>query len=172
LRSRPLIGKGRDSSQSQALANDLERRFPEDAAVRFSYIPTLRALFALNHADPARAIEILQMAVPYELGVPRSGLQGFFDALYPVYVRGEAYLAAHRGPQAAVEFQKILDHRGVVINDPVGALARLQLTRALALSGYSAKARAEYRDFLTLWKDADPDIPVLKQAKVEYANLQ
>jgi len=93
-------------------------------------------------------------------------------SLYPVYVRGEAYLAAHRGSETAAEFQKILDHRGVVINEPIGALAHLGLGRAYALQGDTTKARAAYQDFLTLWKDADPDIPILKQAKAEYAKLQ
>ena len=161
-----------DSSRSQTLANDLERRFPEDTSVRFSYLPALRALLALNHGEPAKAIELLQIAVPYELGAPRSSFHGFFGALYPVYVRGEAYLAAHQGAEAAAEFQKILDHRGIVVSDPIGALAHLQLGRALALSGDKAKAKTAYQDFLTLWKDADPDIPILKQAKAEYAKLQ
>jgi len=89
-----------------------------------------------------------------------------------VYVRGLAYLAARRGAEAAAEFQKILDHRGIVASDPIGALAHLQLGRALALSGDKARAKAAYQDFLTLWKDADPDIPILKQAKAEYASLQ
>jgi tetratricopeptide (TPR) repeat protein len=92
--------------------------------------------------------------------------------LYPVYVRGEAYLAARKGSEAAAEFQKILDHRGIVLNEPIGALAHLQLGRAYTLSGDTAKAKAAYQDFLTLWKDADPDIPILKQAKAEYAKLQ
>ena len=89
----------------------------------------------------------------------------------PVYVRGEAYLAAHRGKEAVTEFQKILDHRGIVLNEPIGALAHLQLGRAYAMQGDTAKARSAYQDFLTLWKDADPDIPILKQAKAEYAKL-
>jgi len=97
---------------------------------------------------------------------------GFFGALYPIYVRGEAYLAAHEGAEAAREFQKILDHRGIVISDPIGALARLQLGRALALSGEKTTAKTAYQDFLTLWKDADPDIPILKRAKAEFASLQ
>jgi hypothetical protein len=95
----------------------------------------------------------------------------FFGALYPVYMRGEAYLVAHQGTQAAAEFQKILDHRGIVVSDPIGALAHLQLGRALALSGDTIKAKTAYQDFLTLWKDADPNIPILKQAKTEYARL-
>ena len=161
-----------DSSRSQTLANDLERRFPEDTSVRFSYLPALRALLALNHGEPSKAIELLQIAAPYELGAPRSSFHGFFGALYPVYVRGEAYLAAHQGAEAAAEFQKILDHRGIVVSDPIGALAHLQLGRAFALSGDKTKAKTAYQDFLTLWKDADPDIPILKQAKAEYAKLQ
>jgi Tfp pilus assembly protein PilF len=92
--------------------------------------------------------------------------------MYPVYVRGEAYLAVHQGSEAAAEFQKILDHRGVVLNEPIGALAHLGLARAYAMQGDTAKAKPAYQDFLTLWKDADPDIPVLKQAKAEYANLK
>ena len=161
-----------DSSRSQALANDLERRFPEDTSVRFSYLPVLRALLVLNHGEPAKAIELLQITVPYELATPRSKLQGFFGALYPVYVRGEAYLAARQGAEAVIEFQKILDHRGTVVSDPIGALAHLQLGRALVLSGDKTKAKSAYQDFLTLWNDADPDIPILKQAKAEYAKLQ
>ncbi len=124
-----------DSSGSQTLANDLERRFPEDTSVRFNYLPALRALLALNHGEPSKAIELLQIAVPYELGTPRSSIHGFFGALYPVYVRGEAYLAAHQGAEAAAEFQKILDHRGIVVSDPIGALAHLQLGRAFAYVG-------------------------------------
>jgi hypothetical protein len=161
-----------DSSRSQTLATDLETRFGEDTGVRFSYLPALRALVALNRGEPSKVIEQLQIAVPYELGLPRSAIHGFFGALYPVYVRGVAYLAAHQGGEAAAEFQKILDHRGIVISDPIGALAHLQLGRAFALSGDKAKAKAAYLDFLTLWKDADPDIPILQQAKAEYAKLQ
>jgi hypothetical protein len=92
--------------------------------------------------------------------------------LYPIYVRGDAYLAAHRGAEAATEFQKILNHRGIVVSDPIGALAHLQLGRAFALSGDKTKAKAAYHDFLTLWKDADPDIPILEQAEAEYMKLQ
>jgi eukaryotic-like serine/threonine-protein kinase len=160
-----------DSSRSQTLANDLERRFPEDTSVRFSYLPAVRALVVLNHGEPAKAVELLQIAVPYELGTPRSKLQGFFGALYPVYVRGEAYLAARRGAEAVMEFQKILDHRGTVVSDPIGALAHLQLGRAYMLSGDKTKAKIAYQDFLSLWKEADPDVPILKQAKMEYAKL-
>lgn len=136
--------------------------------MKFSYLPALRALLALNHGEAAKAIELLQVAVPNELGAPHSSMHGFFGALYPVYVRGEGYLAAHQGPEAVAEFQKILDHRTIVASDPIGALARLQLGRAYALSGDRAKAKAAYEDFLALWKNADADIPILKEANAEY----
>ncbi len=160
-----------DSSTAEAMANDLEKRFPEDTAVRFSYLPALRARLALNHRDPSGAIELLQ-GVRYELGSPRSALNAFFGAMYPVYVRGQAYLAARKGAEAAAEFQKILNHRGIVVSDPIGAVARLQLGRAYVLSGDTTRARLAYQDFLALWKDADPGLPILKQAKTEYAKLQ
>ena len=161
-----------DSSRSRALADDLERRFPEDRSVRFSYVPALRGLFALNHDDPSKAIDFLQAAVPYDLAQTGLAFYGFFGNLYPAYVRGEAYLAARQGAQAEAEFQKILDHRGIVLADPMGALVRLQLGRAFVLSGDKTKAKAAYQDFLTLWKDADPDTPILQQAQAEYAKLQ
>jgi tetratricopeptide (TPR) repeat protein len=160
-----------DARRSEDLASDLERRFPEDTCVKFSYLPALRARLALDHGEPAKAVELLQASIPYELGVPNSSMHGFFGALYPVYVRGEAYLAAHKGAEAAAEFQKIVDHCGIVVSDPIGALARLQLGRAYALSGDRTKARSAYEEFLALWKDADPDIPTLQQAKREYGRL-
>jgi len=160
-----------DSSLAQALADDLDKRFPEDTLVRFSYLPALRALLALNHRQPSKAIELLQVAVPYELGWQGSASIGFVGSLYPVYVRGLAYLALHQGAEAAAEFQKILDRRGIVVSNPIGALARLQLGRAWAMLPDKTKANAAYRDFLTLWKDADSDIPILQHAKAEYARL-
>jgi eukaryotic-like serine/threonine-protein kinase len=159
------------AQRAQELAEDLEKRFPEDTAVRFSYVPVLRAQLAL-HRDPAEAFELLQSATPYELGTPRCAVHGLYGALYPIYVRGEAYLAQGRGGEAAAEFQRILDHRSVVISDPIGALAHLQLCRAYAVSGEVTKAKSACQNFLTLWKDADPDIPILKQAKTEYARLR
>jgi hypothetical protein len=161
-----------NSSQTQTLADDLEKNFPEDTSVKFSYLPVLRALLALNRRQPAKAIELLQSAGPYELGTPRSNIQGFFGALYPVYVRGVAYLAEGQGTDAVAEFQKILDHRGIVISDSIGALAHLQMGRAYAVAGDKAKAEFAYQNFLSLWKDADPDIPILKQARAEYAKLK
>jgi eukaryotic-like serine/threonine-protein kinase len=165
-----------DSSRSQTLANDLEKRFPADTEVRFTYLPAIRALLALNHdpkgGDSSKAIDLLKSAVPYDLGVPLCGAPGFFGIFYTIYVRGLAYQAAHQGAEAAAEFQKIVDHRAIVVSDPIGALAHLQLGRAFALSGDKTKAKAAYQDFLTLWKDADPDIPILKQANAEYAKLK
>jgi len=159
-----------DSPRAQLLADDLARRYPDDTIVNFNYLPTIRAQIALDRKDPARAIELLQSAAPYELG----GMGGVWWELFlgPVYVRGQAYLAQRKGREAAAEFQKILDHRGVVGTSPVGALEHLQIGRAYGLSGDKAKAKSAYADFLTLWKDADPDIPILKQAKAEYAKLQ
>ena len=164
-----LVG---DAVRAQSVADDLRKRYPEDTIVRFNYLPTLHAQLALIRNDAPRAIEVLRAAGPYELGYPGPGDAIFSPALYPVYVRGEAYLAAHQGSEGAVEFKKILDHSGIVVNEPIGALAHLGLARAYVLLGDTAKARAAYQDFLSLWKDADPDIPILKEAKAEYAKLQ
>jgi tetratricopeptide (TPR) repeat protein len=156
-----------DNRRAQVLADSLDKMFPEDTLVQFNYLPTIKAQAALNHNDAAKAIEILIRAVPYEMGSP-----GVPIALYSVFVRGQAHLAAHHGKEATIEFQKILDWPGVVLNEPIGVLAHLQLGRAYVMLGDTTKARAAYQDFLTLWKDADPDIPILKQAKAEYAKFQ
>jgi tetratricopeptide (TPR) repeat protein len=162
-----------DSSGSQRLAENLEMRFPEDTEVRFTYLPTIRAALALNRNEAARAVELLKIAAPYDLGTPLSAAApAFFGPLYTVYVRGLAYLATRQGAEAATEFQKILDHRSVVVSDPIGALAPLQRGRALVLSGDTSTARKAYQDFLTLWKDADADIPIHKEAKAEFARLR
>jgi tetratricopeptide (TPR) repeat protein len=161
-----------DLSESQRLAADLEKRFPEDTPVQFEYLPTLGALTALAHESPSDAVQRLQLAVPYDLAIPGTAFFARFGGLYTAYIRGEAYLAARRGPEAALEFQKVLDHRGIVLADPIGALAHLQLARSYAVSGDMTKAKSAYQDFLNLWKDADADIPVLKQARAEYAKLQ
>jgi serine/threonine protein kinase len=158
-----LVG---DSARAQALTNDLIKRFSQDTIVQFKELPTLHAIFVSNRAEPLKAIEALQPATPYEQGVMSTGA-----GLYPVYVRGQAYLAAHEGAKAAGEFQKIVDRRGIGLN-PLGALAHLGLARAYVLQSDIAKAKAAYQNFLTIWKDADPDIPLLKQAKAEYAKLQ
>jgi DNA-binding winged helix-turn-helix (wHTH) protein len=161
----------RDDARAKALADDLDKSFPEDTIVQFNYLPSVRGRLALNKGDASGAIEGLGASAPYELGVTKAVTLNW-TAMLPVFVRGEAYLAAHQGSQAAAEFQKILDHRGLVLNEPIGALAHLGLGRAYVLQGDTVKAKAAYEDFLTLWKDADPDIPVLQQAKAEYAKLQ
>jgi tetratricopeptide (TPR) repeat protein/predicted Ser/Thr protein kinase len=160
-----------DSDKAEALADEMERRFPNDTAVRFHYLPVVRATLALNRGDTERAYTFLQLAVPLETGMLRSSVLGRFGALYPIYVRGEAHLAAHRAADAVSEFRRILARPGQVVSDPVGVVARLQLARALSLAGDKRAARAAYRDFLKLWKDADPDIPLLEKALAEYAAL-
>jgi eukaryotic-like serine/threonine-protein kinase len=160
-----------DAANAEALTGDLEKRFSEDTVVRFNYLPALRAQLALNVPNAAaKAVEKLAVASPYELGAP--GSDTFCTSLYPVYVRGEAFLTAHLGAQAATEFQKILDWPGVVINEPIGALAHLGLARAYALQGDASKAKVSYEDFFKVWKDADPDVPVLEEAKAEYGKLR
>jgi len=162
-----------ESSRSDALAGDLEKRFPEDTIAKFDYVPILRALSLLNAGKPRESVERLQIAMQYELAANGLNFNHFYlGGLHSAYVRGEAFIAAHRYEEAAAELQKILDHRGLVGLDPVGPMARLQLARALSNSGERAKSAAAYKDLLTLWKDADPDVPLLKQAKVEYASLQ
>jgi tetratricopeptide (TPR) repeat protein len=164
------LAYSKQDARAQAMVNDLGKRFPEDTIVQFNYLPTLRARLALNKGNASEAIESLRTAVPYELGVSTSCIFTW-TPMYPVFVRGEAYLAARQVNEAAAEFQKILDHAGVVINQPIGALAHLGLARAYVLKGDTARAKAAYQDFLTLWKDADPDIPVLQQANAEYVKL-
>jgi serine/threonine protein kinase/tetratricopeptide (TPR) repeat protein len=161
-----------DTAQAHRIEADLERRYPQDTSVQFNYLPALRALEALNRSDPAKALELTQAATPYELAVPgTSYFTGacFFGALYPIYVRGLAYSRMGRHPEAAAEFQKILDHPGIVLNDPIGPMARLQLARAKSASGDREKSAAVYKHLLTLWKDADPGIPVVQEAKAESA---
>jgi eukaryotic-like serine/threonine-protein kinase len=160
-----------DDARARALTDDLAKAFPEDTIVQFNYLPTLRAKLALNRGKASEAIETLRAATPYELGQSTFSTYAW-TALYPVFVRGEAYLAARQSKEAAAEFQKIIDHRGIVVNQPIGALAHLGLARAYAMQGDTTKTRAAYEDFLTLWKDADTDIPILKQTKAEYAKLQ
>ena len=162
-----------DSSRSQPLADDLEKRFPEDTFAKFTYVPVLRALSALERGRPTDSVEWLHIALPYELAVNGLNFNHFYlGGLHSAYVRGEALLAAHQYPEAAAEFQKILDHRGIVGADPIGVLAHLQLGRVFALSGDKTKAKAAYEAFLALWKDADADIPILKSARAEYARLE
>jgi DNA-binding winged helix-turn-helix (wHTH) protein/tetratricopeptide (TPR) repeat protein len=148
-------------SAEVGLAENLDKRFPEDTIVQLMYLPVLRAQVCLNRDDASKAIDALQPALPYEVGA----------VLLPAYVRGLTYLAAHRGSDARAEFQKILDHRGVVFNSPIGALAHLQIARSLVMQGDSIGARSAYQEFLDLWKDADPDIPILRKARDESTKL-
>jgi len=159
-----------DEPHTTALAIDLDKRFPENTLVQFRYLPSIQAQLALARNDAPKAIDLLKVAAPYELGW--YGVTAFVPSLYPVYVRGLAYLAARRPLEATTEFEKIIDHRGIVVNEPIGALVHVQIGRAYAMQGDNGNAKAAYKDFLTLWKDADPDIPILKQAKAEYAKLQ
>jgi Flp pilus assembly protein TadD len=158
-----VLGLAGDSAQAARIAGDLSKRFAEDTIVQTEYVPMIHAAIALRSGNAGNAVDALASAAPYELGV--------YAGLLPAYLRGEAYLAAKQGAPAGVEFQKILDHPGVVKNDLIGALAHLGLGRAYALTGDSAKAKTSYQDFLALWKNADPDVPILKQAQSEYAKL-
>ena len=180
------LARAGDTAGAEKLAAELDKTFPLDTRVQRYWLPTIRAGVALERKDPNRAIELLKVASTIELG----------GAMLPAYLRGEAYLMLHDGNRAAAESQKFIDHRGVVVNFPWGALARLGLARAYAMQAglpvaavYDrrkedgarraplqpdalAKARAAYQDFLTLWKDADPDVTILKEAKAEYAKLK
>jgi tetratricopeptide (TPR) repeat protein/predicted Ser/Thr protein kinase len=156
-----LIG---DSASATKVADRMASHTPPGGFANKVWLPEIRAVIELKRGNPMRAVELLAPAASYEVG--------WFDNFMAAYLRGEAYLAAHRGQEAAAEFQKVVDHRGVVLNSVTGALAHLQLGRAYLLQGDKAKARAAYQDFLALWKDADPDIPILKQAKAECAKLQ
>jgi tetratricopeptide (TPR) repeat protein len=163
-----VMARADDTARAEKLAAELDKTFPLDTLVQKYWLPTIRAAVALQRKDPRRAIELLKLASTVELGE----ITQFTIFLCPVYVRGEAYLMLHDGNASAAEFQKFIDHRGVAMNFPWGALARLGLGSAYALQGNSTKAKAAYQEFLTLWKDADPDIPILIQAKAEYAKLQ
>jgi serine/threonine protein kinase/tetratricopeptide (TPR) repeat protein len=159
-----------DAAHAQSLADDLAKRFPQDTIVQAVWVPTIHAQMETGRKNPARSVELLQAATPDELGMLSGSATN--SCLYPVYVRAQAYLSAHQAAPAAAEFQKILDHRGLLWNCATGALAHLGLARAFVLQGDTAKARAAYQDFFALWKDADPDIPILKEAKSEYPKLQ
>jgi eukaryotic-like serine/threonine-protein kinase len=159
-----------DVAHARSIADDLSNRFPQDTVIQSIWLPTIRAQIETGRKNAARTIELLQAAAPYELGMLSGSATN--SCLYPIYVRAEAYLSEQQGSAAVAEFQKILDHRGLLWNCATGALAHLGLARAYVLQGDTAKAKAAYHDFLTLWKDADTDIPILKQAKAEYAKLQ
>jgi hypothetical protein len=169
-----------DTARAQFLLKDVGKRYPLDTQVQSLWLPAIQGQLALNRKDPAQAVKGLQAASSIEFGGIPSVINN--SCLYHVFVRGEAYLASGQGSPAAAEFQKILDHKGIVWNCWTGAMARLGLARANALQARASegadadaarvRALAAYKDFFTLWKDAEPDIPVLKQAQAEYAKLQ
>jgi hypothetical protein len=163
------LARAGDTLTTEKFTNELEKAYPSDSYLRLYWISSIHAARELNRNNPADAVKSLENATSIELS---TDFLLFGATMHPTYLRGLAYLASRQGTNAAAEFQKIIEHRGLVGNCPLGALAHLGLGRAYALAGDTAKARAAYNDFLTLWKDADPDIPILKQAKAEYAKLQ
>ena len=171
------LARGGDVVTAGKLVDALNQEFPLDTLMQNYWLPTVKAAIALQRHDPAQAIAILHSSVPYELADPPPFSAG---TMYPVYLRGQAYLAlaqvtrtsSENAQHAATEFQKILDHPGVIVNFPLSALSHLGLARARTLSGEAAGARNSYQDFFALWKNADPDLPTLKQAKAEYAKLR
>jgi eukaryotic-like serine/threonine-protein kinase len=165
--SASMDGRG-PHGNAQKLANELDKDFPLDTLVQRYWVPTIRAAVALHRKDPTHAIKLLKVAEGIELSQPTN----LTVTLCPVYLRGEAYLMLHDGDLAAAEFQKFIDHRGLVVNFSWGALARLGLAHAYAQTGDTEKSRAGYREFLALWKNADPDLGILKETKAEYAKLQ
>jgi tetratricopeptide (TPR) repeat protein len=166
------LARSGDLAQARRLADKLNKQFPLDTMMQGYALPAIRATIELKRNNSRRAIEILQTSKPYELGSASLPNNAFLPNLYPSYVMGQAYLQAGQGMQAAAESRKILNHPGLGGNFVIGALAHLYLGRAQVLVGDKAAARKSYQDFLTLWKDADPDIPIYKQAKAEYARLK
>ncbi|MFL6415447.1 MAG: tetratricopeptide repeat protein, partial [Bryobacteraceae bacterium] len=163
-----LVGR---SAEAERLANELEQHHPEDTPVRFKYLPSLRGLIALNRKRPDVAIDQVPAGGAYELAGTGTSFDCFYGLFYSTYVRGLAYLELHRYPEAITAFRTILDHPALVLNDPIGPFARLQLARALKGSGEKDKARAAYRELLMVWKDADPDLPIVLRVRSEVANL-
>jgi tetratricopeptide (TPR) repeat protein len=157
-----------EAARAKAIVEELEKNYGSDTILKVYWLPTIQAAAELNANNSAQAIVFLEAAAPYELGQPPQLPMG---TMYPVYIRGQAQLLVHNGAAAAAEFQKFLDHRGVTLNFPLGALAHLGLARAYAIQGDTAKAKTAYQDFFGLWKDADADIPILIAAKAGYAKL-
>ncbi len=158
-----------ETARAKALVDDLEKNYSTNTILKLYWLPTARAAIELNKGDWSQVLRVLEAAAPYELGTPPPLQVG---TIYPAYLRGQAYLLAHNGNAAVAEFQKIIDHRGIALNFVTASVAHLQIARAYAMAGDTVKAKAAYQDFLNLWKDAEPDIPVLKEAKAEYAKLQ
>jgi tetratricopeptide (TPR) repeat protein len=166
-----VLARSGDATHALALADALQKQFPQSTERNFYWLPAIRAAVQLDRGNPMEALKLLETTATYELGYPRPQLEGG-SLMYPAYLRGQAFLLLHRGPEAAAEFQKFIDQRAAVVNCPLGALARLWLGRAHALEGDGAAARKSYQEFFELWKDADPDIPILRQAKSEFAKLR
>ena len=169
VQSALAMARAGDLKRARAITDELEKAYATNTTLKLYWFPTLHAAIDLADHKPSEAVVALEAVAPYELGSPPPYQVG---TIYPAYLRGEAYLAEHDGNAAAREFQKLIDHRGIIINFPLGSLAHLGLGRAYAQAGDTAKAKAAYQDFFTLWKNADPDIPILKEAKAEYAKLQ
>ena len=165
------LGLAGEAARADAIAAKLDKDHPEDTQVQATYVPTLRALSALARNDAPKALDLLEVNRHYEFGIPPLAFNHFYGNMYPLYVRGLAYLAMHREQEAAAEFSRLLAHPGLAAGDPVDAAARLQLARALALTGDKTKTQSAYNDILTVWKNADPGLPILKQTKAEYARL-
>jgi len=163
------LARSGEIARAKTIVEQLEKSYPSETILKVYWLPTIKAAIELSGNHAAQALVSLEAAAPYDFGSPPPVQVG---TLYPAYLRGEANLMAHNGTAAAAEFQKLLDHRGIVLNFVTGSLAHLQIGRAYVMEGDTAKAKAAYQDFLTLWKDADPDIPILKEAKAEYAKLQ
>ena len=160
-----------DWLKAQSIADQLESRFPDDTSVRFNYVPVIRAAIELTRHRPGEALAALKPAAATEMGVSRSPISTLYGALYPVYFRGLALCAQGQGAKAALEFQRIIEHSGVVVSDPVGALAHVQLARSYRMSGDFERAKTVYQSFFELWKEADPEIPLLRQAQAEFRQL-
>ncbi len=160
-----------DIERAEQMAHGIADRFPLNTAINRYWLPAIYASIEIKRDNPAKALDDLQTTSQYELATPLPQFE-VGGSLYPVYIRGEVYLLLHEGKEAVAEFQKFLDHRGIALNSPLGALARLQLGRAYALQGDTLRSRAAYQDFFGLWKDADTDIPILIAAKSEYARLK
>jgi hypothetical protein len=163
------LARSGEPARAKTIVEQLEKSYPSETVLKIYWLPTIKAAIELNENHAAQALVYLEAAAPYDLGSPPPFQLG---TMYPAYLRGEANLMAHNGAAAAVEFQKLLDHRGIVLNFVTGSLTHLQLGRAYAIAGDTAKAKTEYQQFFTQWKDADPDIPILKEAKAEFAKLQ
>ncbi|MGA7048153.1 MAG: hypothetical protein WBY98_17955, partial [Candidatus Sulfotelmatobacter sp.] len=162
------LARTSDAARAKPLVEELARTYSTNTLIKIYWLPTINGAIEVGKNNSSQALVDLEPAVPYELGWAGS----FINYLYPAYVRGQVQLMAHNGAAAALEFQKLLDQRGIVTNFVTGSLAHLQIGRAYAMQGDTAKAKVAYKDFLTLWRDADPDIPILKEAKAEYAKLQ